>query len=190
MDAFSGYNQIMMQSDDREKTMFITDRGTYCYKVMPFGLKNEGAMFAEQLGHSMEVYIDDMLVKLLEAKEHVGHLKKCFKILNHYDMKLNSAKCTFAVTSGEFLGYIVIPRGIEVNPKQIATISSSLLRKILAKFSDLQVASPHSIDSSPDPPKSVYHFTSCYEGTNTSNGMQNAKKLSNSSNNIYLHHRS
>ena len=43
MDAFSGYNQIMMHPDDREKTTFITDRGTYCYKVMPFGLKNAGA---------------------------------------------------------------------------------------------------------------------------------------------------
>ena len=40
MDAFSGYNQIMMHTDDGEKTAFITDRGTYCYKVMPFGLKN------------------------------------------------------------------------------------------------------------------------------------------------------
>ncbi|XP_013639584.1 PREDICTED: uncharacterized protein LOC106344824 [Brassica oleracea var. oleracea] len=40
MDAFSGYNQIMMHTDDREKTAFITDSGTYCYKIMPFGLKN------------------------------------------------------------------------------------------------------------------------------------------------------
>ncbi|XP_013733765.2 uncharacterized protein LOC106437417 [Brassica napus] len=69
MDAFSGYNQIMMHPDDREKTSFITDKGTYCYKVMPFGLKNAGAtyqrlvnrMFADKLGNTMEVYIDDML---------------------------------------------------------------------------------------------------------------------------------
>ncbi|XP_013746096.3 uncharacterized protein LOC106448811 [Brassica napus] len=68
MDAFSGYNQILMHPDDREKTAFITDRGTYCYKVMPFGLKNAGAtyqrlvnrMFADQLGNTMEVYIDDI----------------------------------------------------------------------------------------------------------------------------------
>jgi hypothetical protein len=39
MDAFSGYNQILMHQEDREKTAFITDRGLYCYKVMPFGLK-------------------------------------------------------------------------------------------------------------------------------------------------------
>ena len=130
MDAFSGYNQILMHKDDREKTSFITDRGTYCYKVMPFGLKNAGAtyqrtvneMFKEQLGRTVEVYIDDMLVKSLKAPDHVQHLRQCFDVLNKYNMKLNPAKCTFGVTSGEFLGYIVTKRGIEANPKQIRAI--------------------------------------------------------------------
>jgi hypothetical protein len=45
MDAFSGYNQILTHPEDREKTAFITDRGLYCYKVMPFGLKNAGATY-------------------------------------------------------------------------------------------------------------------------------------------------
>ena len=64
-----------MHKDDCEKTAFITDRGIYCYIVMPFGLKNTGAtyqrlvneMFAELLGVTMEVYIEDMLVKSLQA---------------------------------------------------------------------------------------------------------------------------
>ena len=71
MDAFAGYNQISMDPDDQEKTSFVTGQGTYCYRVMPFGLKNAGAtyqrlvnrMFQMQIGASMEVYIDDMLVK-------------------------------------------------------------------------------------------------------------------------------
>ena len=71
MDALSGYNQISMDPDDQEKTSFVTKQGTYCYRVMPFGLKNAGAtyqrlvnrMFQKQIGASMEVYIDDMLVK-------------------------------------------------------------------------------------------------------------------------------
>ncbi|XP_056864095.1 uncharacterized protein LOC130511224 [Raphanus sativus] len=107
----NGYNQILMHPDDREKIALITDRGTYCYKVMPFGLKNAGAtyqtlvnrMFADQLGKTMEVYIDDMLVKSLRADDHLAHLKECFAILNEYGMKLNPAKCTFGVSSGEFL---------------------------------------------------------------------------------------
>ncbi|CAA7034283.1 unnamed protein product [Microthlaspi erraticum] len=130
MDAFSGYNQILMNPDDREKTAFITDRGIYCYNVMLFGLKNAGAtyqrlvnkMFADQLAKTMEVYIDDMLVKSLEEKDHVTHLRDCFKQLNSHNMKLNPTKCRFAVTSGEFLGYLVTRRGIEANPKQILTL--------------------------------------------------------------------
>ena len=71
MDAFSGYNQILMKEEDQEKTAFVTSQGLYCYKVMPFRLKNVGAtyqrlvnqMFSKQIGRNMEVYVDDMLVK-------------------------------------------------------------------------------------------------------------------------------
>ncbi|XP_024011258.1 uncharacterized protein LOC112086525 [Eutrema salsugineum] len=71
---------------------------------MPFGLKNAGAtyqrlvnkMFAAQLGKTMEVYIDDMLVKSLEEEDHVAHLQECFEQLNKHNMKLNPAKCRFA----------------------------------------------------------------------------------------------
>jgi len=127
MDAFFGYNQILMNPDDQEKTSFITERGTYCYKVMPFGLKNAGAtyqrlvnrMFKDLLGKTMEVYIDDMLVKSDFSTLHLDHLQQCFDILNKFGMKLNPSKCTFAVPSGEFLGYIVTERGIEANPRQI-----------------------------------------------------------------------
>ncbi|KAL5549326.1 hypothetical protein UlMin_004557 [Ulmus minor] len=87
MDAFSGYNQILMHPDDQEKTAFITERGIFCYKVMPFGLKNAGAtyqrlvnkMFADYLGDTMEVYIDDMLVKSLLAEQHLDHLRQAFE---------------------------------------------------------------------------------------------------------------
>ena len=86
-----------MNPDDQEKTSFISERGTYCYTVMPFGLKNAGAtyqrlvnkMFAEQLEKTMEVYIDDMLVKSLEAVNHVEHLQQTFSTLKKYNMKLN-----------------------------------------------------------------------------------------------------
>ena len=65
MDAFFEYNQIHTAEEDQEKMTFITDRGLYCYKVMPFGLKNAGAtyqrlvnkIFAKQLGRNMEAYV-------------------------------------------------------------------------------------------------------------------------------------
>ena len=89
MDAFSGYNQILMHPEDQEITSFMTSRGIYCYKVMPFGLKNARSiyerlvnmMFADQIGRTMKVYVDDMLVKSLEAEDHISHLQQAFSTL-------------------------------------------------------------------------------------------------------------
>ena len=83
LDAFSGYHQIPMHPSDAEKTSFITPHGLYCYNVMPFSLKNVGAtyqrlvtkMFRPLLGSTMEVYIDDMLVKSKKRPDHTAHLQ-------------------------------------------------------------------------------------------------------------------
>jgi len=115
MDAFSGYNQILMDEDDQEKTLFVTNQGLYCYKVMPFRLKNVGAiyqrlvnhMFSHQIGRNLEVYIDDMLVKSKDKANHLDDLKETFSTLCKYNMKLNLAKCVFVVASGKFLGFMV-----------------------------------------------------------------------------------
>ena len=69
MDSFSGYNQIKMAPEDMEKTTFVTQWGTFCYKVMPFGLKNAGAtyqhvmvaLFHDMIHHEIEFYVDDMI---------------------------------------------------------------------------------------------------------------------------------
>ena len=115
MDAFSGYNQIKMAEEDQEKTAFITSQGLYCYKVMPFGLKNVGEtyqrlvnrMFREQIGRNMEVYVDDMLVKSKEELTHLEHLKETFATFRRYQMKLNPSMCAFGVALGKFLGFMV-----------------------------------------------------------------------------------
>ena len=86
MDGFSGYNQVLMAPEDREKTTFITPWGTYCYRVMPFGLKNAGATYqraATTLLHDMihkevEVYVDDMIVKFKSKNGHFVALRKFF----------------------------------------------------------------------------------------------------------------
>ena len=142
MDAFSGYNQISMDPGDQEKTSFVTAQGTYCYRVMPFRLKNVGAtyqrlvnlMFQKQIGTTMEVYVDDMLVKSTTAGLHVAHLSEAFQILRNYNMKLNPAKCAFGVSVGKFLGFIVNHRGIEANPDKIKALldmpSPSRIKKV------------------------------------------------------------
>ena len=79
--------------------------------AMPFGLKNVeatyyrlvNAMFKDLIGKTIEVYVDDMLVKLKLAKDHMVHLEETFSILRKYHMKLNHLKCAFEVGSGKFL---------------------------------------------------------------------------------------
>ena len=130
MDAFSGYTQIGMDSDDQEKTSFVTAQGTYCYRVRPFGLKNAGAtyqrlvnrMFQKHIGATMEVYIDDMLLKSTTASLYIAHLSEAFQILRNYNMKLNPTKCAFGVSADKFLGFIVNHRGIEANPDKIKAV--------------------------------------------------------------------
>ncbi|KAM1500270.1 hypothetical protein ACFX10_022858 [Malus domestica] len=91
MDAYSGYNQILMNPPDQEHTAFTTDRGLYCYKI----------------GKSMEVYVDDMLVKSKHVDQHITNLSETF---------------TFGVGSSKFLGFIISQQGIEANPDKIKAI--------------------------------------------------------------------
>ena len=132
LDAFQGYHQILLASEDQEKTAFVTPIGNYHYKVMPFGLKNAGStyqrmmtkMFEPQLGKNIEVYIDDMVVKIKEVSDHVDDLGNIFGTLRKHKLRLNASKCSFRVGSGKFLGYMVTHRGIEVNPDQVKAINN------------------------------------------------------------------
>ncbi|KAL0430667.1 UNVERIFIED_CONTAM: Transposon Ty3-G Gag-Pol polyprotein [Sesamum radiatum] len=130
LDAFQGYNQIRLAKEDQQKTSFVTDQEIFCYNVMPFSLKNAGATyerlvnhkFREQIGKTMEVYIDDMLVKSKRKEDHAQDLQECFGVLRHFGMKLNPTKFTFGVHGGKFLGFMISQRGIEVNPEKIKAI--------------------------------------------------------------------
>ena len=145
MNTFSGYNQIKMAEEDQEKTAFITSQELYCYKVMPFGLKNAGAiyqrlvnkMFNKQISKNMEVYVDDMLVKSKEELTHLDDLKETFATLKQYQMKLNPSKCVFGVALGKFLGFMVSQRGIEANPKKVQAIINMASPRIVKEVQKL-----------------------------------------------------
>ena len=119
-----------MDEENQEKTLFVTSQGLYCYKVMPFGLKNAEAtyqrlvnrMFSHQIGKNVEVYVDDMLVKIKDEVNHLDDLKETFNTLRKYNMKLNPTKCVFAITLGKLLGFMVSQRGIEANPDKVKVI--------------------------------------------------------------------
>ena len=82
-------------------------------------------MFKPLLGKTMEVYIDDMLVKSKWRSDHVTHLQKSFDLLRAYAMKLNPSKCAFEVSVSRFLSFVVTQRGIEANPVQLKAILDS-----------------------------------------------------------------
>ncbi|XP_072066863.1 uncharacterized protein [Arachis hypogaea] len=108
MDAYSGYNQILMHPEDQNKTAFITEHGNFCYRVMPFGLKNAGEtyprlmdkVFHHQIGRNMEIYVDNMVAKTTQEKSHCDDLKEIFKQIRAYNMRLNLEKCAFGVQGG------------------------------------------------------------------------------------------
>ena len=97
---------------------------------MPFSLKNAGAtyqrmvtrMFKVQIGKNVKAYIDDMVVKSKQVSEQKD-LKDVFLVLRKHKLRLNASKCSFGVSSGKFLGYMIMHRGIEVNPDQISFIN-------------------------------------------------------------------
>nr|KYP55813.1 Transposon Ty3-I Gag-Pol polyprotein [Cajanus cajan] len=92
MDAYSCYNQIRMHPADEDKTAFITDQANYCYKVMPFGLKNAGATYqrlmdkvlVNQLGRNVEAYVNDMVVKSMSLNRHLDDLQELFETIGKY----------------------------------------------------------------------------------------------------------
>ena len=87
MDGFSRYSQILMALEDIEKTSFIIEWGTYCYRVMPFGLKNARAtyqraattLFHDMMRRDVEVYVDDMIVKSQGRSDHLAALERFFE---------------------------------------------------------------------------------------------------------------
>ena len=112
MDGFFGYNQILIVVDDVSKTALRCpcSLGTFEWLVIPFGLKNTSttyqrdmnAIFYDMLGHHMEIYINDIVVKSKKVAKYVNHLKKSFERMRLYQLKLNPLKCAFGVQAENF----------------------------------------------------------------------------------------
>ena len=130
LNAFQGYHQIALATEDQEKIAFISPNANYHYTVMPFGLKNVGAtyqrmitrMFRDIIGFTVKVYINDMVVKSKQEARHIEDLWGVFEVLRQHKLHLNADKCAFGVGASKFLGYLITNRGIEVNPDQIEDI--------------------------------------------------------------------
>lgn len=115
-----------MRPPNEEKITFIMEDADYCYRIMPFGLKNMRAsyqrvmdrIFKDQIGRNVEVYINDMVIKSQSMAQYAANLEKVFTQVWKYDMCLNHEKFTFGVGGGKFLGFMITYRGIEANPNK------------------------------------------------------------------------
>ena len=100
-----------MKEEDEEHTSFITPYRVFCYRTMPFGLKNAGATYQrmmqaclkEKIGRNVQVYVDDIVIKTYKADTLLDDLRETFAALNKYIIKLNPKKCAFGVRRGSFL---------------------------------------------------------------------------------------
>ncbi|KAM2223864.1 hypothetical protein ACFXTI_017806 [Malus domestica] len=155
MDGNAGYNQIKMAPDDIHKTAFRCPGhvGAYEYLVMPFGLKNAGAtyqramnaIFHDLIGQSMEVYIDDIVVKFKTEEQHLVDLRQALIRMRIHKLKMNPKKCAFGVRAGNFLGFLVHQRGVEVDKNKSRAILESppptnkvQLQRLLGKINFLR----------------------------------------------------
>jgi hypothetical protein len=146
MDGYAGYNQILMDETDQKHTSFRTPMGIFCYRVMPFGLKNAGAtyqramtkIFHDLIHNIVECYVDDLVVKALSYEEHLSNLRIIFERLRMHRLKLNPLKCAFMVSSGKFLGFVIRHRGIEIDPAKIKAIMELPPPKNLKQLRGLQ----------------------------------------------------
>jgi hypothetical protein len=132
LDGNAGYNQIFMATEDISKTAFRCPGfiGLFEWVVMTFGLKNVRAtyqramnlIFHDLLGTVLEIYIDDVVVKLADFEGHLADLQLAFERMRKYGLKMNPLKCVFGVSAGRFIGFVVHERGIEVDPMKVEAI--------------------------------------------------------------------
>lgn len=114
MDGFSSYNQIKIAPKDQEKTTFTCALEIFCWNVMPFGLKNVGAIYQHAMMiifHNMmhkntKYYVDDTLAKSMKISTHLADLGLIVDRIEQFKLRLNPKKFPFSVTYGKLLGYI------------------------------------------------------------------------------------
>ncbi|CAL2246874.1 unnamed protein product [Prunus armeniaca] len=155
MDGNAGFNQIMVAEKDIHKTSFMCPGhiSAFEYTVMPFGLRNAGAtyqramnyVFYDMIGQSLEVYIDDIVVKSQEEGNHMSNLRRTFLRMRQHKLKMNPKKCVFGVQVGNFLGFLVHQIDIEIDRNKAKSIIEALsprnkkeLQSLLGKINFLR----------------------------------------------------
>ncbi|GBN83820.1 Retrovirus-related Pol polyprotein from transposon 297 [Araneus ventricosus] len=130
LDLKSGYWQVEIQPEDKEKTAFTTGQGLWRFKVMPFGLCNAPATFERLMetvlrGLTSEaclVYLDDIIIVGRTFQEHLNNIRKVFQRLQKANLKLSPKKCRFFRKEVSYLGHIISADGVKTDPETEAVV--------------------------------------------------------------------
>jgi transposase InsO family protein len=132
LDLASGYWQVEVEEQDKEKTAFSTPKGHFEFNVMPFGLTNAPATFQRLMecvlagltGEQCLIYLDDIVVFSKTFEEHIARLTNVFQALRQADLTLKLSKCDFAQREVKYLGHIVSAAGVRPDPTKIEAVST------------------------------------------------------------------
>jgi hypothetical protein len=130
LDLKSGYGQVDIHPDDKEKTAFSTGQGLWHFTIMPFGLCNAPATFESLMEtvlrgltyHSCLVCFDDVIVTERTFQEHLRNLGKIFELLRDARLKLTPDKCHLLQKEVRYLGHIVSPKGISTDHEELKAV--------------------------------------------------------------------
>ena len=131
LDIQEAYHQIRVALGDEWKTAFRTRYGHFEYLVMPFGLTNAPASFQAYANDCLHdfldlfciVFLDNVLVFSETLEEHVTHVKQVFSQLRDYELTCNLKKCEFYASSLSFLGFVISPEGVSMDPDRTTAIT-------------------------------------------------------------------
>ena len=130
MDLLSGFHQVRMAEEDKQKTAFTCPFGTFAFQVMPLGLKNASKTFQrmveyvlrEQIGKSVIVFIDDILVFSDTLEEHEQHIRMVLRRLKEEKLYLKPKKCEFFRREVSFLGHVVSFNEVKMDPRKVQVV--------------------------------------------------------------------
>jgi hypothetical protein len=130
LDIKDAYHQVRIKEGEEWKTAFKTRYGTYQWKVMPFGLTNAPACFQRLINTALRgyidifctAYLDDIIIFSENKEEHRGHVRKVLERLIQWKLRLKLKKCEFGVTETGFLGHILRPGEIAMEPGKVESI--------------------------------------------------------------------
>ena len=130
LDLFSGFFQVPIRKENRHVTAFVTPMGQFCYCRLPQGMTNSPHIFqrcmklalGDLINTSCYCYLDDVVVFGTSFEEHNSNLVKVFDAFRKANLRLQAAKCSFAMTRMNFLGHVISASGVEPDTEKLRAI--------------------------------------------------------------------